>query len=189
MGQLVQFKVIDQNGNAIVGAKVTGHSKCGGVFGGGANFSGTTDESGLTNQLDTGCTLGGQATATASANGYQSNTINFVISDCSAGIFCNTQQETISLNAISGNCSPTNPCPSGYTCQNGTCVAVNKTKSYTWDNILNYIQSHWLLIVVFIFVIAIIFIMVKKPETFSAFGRSVKSAGKSAGSYMKNLMG
>ncbi len=170
-GQLVQIKVIDQHGTPVNSAKVTGHSKCNNSSSNDTTFSGITDITGYTAPMNTGCISGGLVTATASIDNYTSNSINFKVLPCLAGLYCSIQNETIPLHAtvLDTYCSSNIPCLTGYTCLNGTCVALdqtksqtsnitNKTKSYTFDKILSYIQSHWLLIVVFIFVIAIIYI-------------------------------
>jgi len=178
MGTTVQFLVTDQNGNPIQGAKVEAHSNCA-TFGGGMNFGGYTDGSGLTNYLDTGCNFGGQASATATADGYQSNSINFSIPECSLGALCGNINQTIALNQILTtpmNCSLTNPCPSGYGCVSGTCIKNSGTTSYSIDNFFATVKKNWLLIAVFIFIIVLVYIMIKRPDILKKTTKSI-SAG------------
>jgi hypothetical protein len=166
MGTNVQFFVCDQNGNAIQGAKVEAHSHCAGIFGGGMNFGGSTNGSGYTNYLDSGCNLGGQATATASAEGYQSNTITFSLPECSLGSLCGTIHQTISLNQLSTVQPVGTTCPNGYTYSlvSDSCVKNSGTTSYSIDNFFATIKKNWLLIAVFIFIIVLAYIMVKRPD-------------------------
>jgi len=187
MGTTVQFKVVDQDGNPIQGAKVEGQSNCF-TFGGGQKFGGTTDGTGLTNYLETGCSLGGQATATASAVGFKSSSITFSIPACTIGTLCGNIKETITLNKVyippSGRSDGTIPsgisCPSGYVYDKSTgqCIKESGTTSYAMSSFFNTIKKNWLLIAVFIFIIIIAYIMIKRPDIIHKTTKSISEGVK-----------
>ena len=181
MGTTVQFKIVDQNGNPIQGAKVEGQSHCNPY--GGMKFGGYTDGTGWTNYLETGCSLGGQATATASAEGFKSNSITFSIPACTMGALCGNIKETITLNKIytppGGGSDGTAPsgvsCPSGYVYDKSTgqCIKESGTTSYAISSFFDTIKKNWLLIAVFIFIIVIAYILIKRPDIIHKTTKSI----------------